>query len=51
MRRTDMPQDDKLHDLRCSPEVEDLLGKLEAYELPLNTRYLLFRYYEQRSEY
>ncbi len=40
-----------LHDLRCSPEVEDLLGKLEAYELPLNTRYLLFRYYEQRREY
>ncbi len=44
-------RDDKLHDLRCSPEVEDLLGKLEAYELPLNTRYLLFRYYEQRREY
>jgi len=48
MRRTDMPQDDKLHDLRCSPEVEDLLDKLEVYELPLTTRYLLFRYYEQR---
>ena len=44
-------RDDKLHNLRCSPEVEDLLDKLEAYELPLNTRYLLFRYYEQRREY
>ena len=39
-------RDDHLHDLRCSPEVEDLLDKLEAYELPLNTRYLVFRYYE-----
>lgn len=40
-------RDDKLHNLRCSPEVEDLLDKLEAYELPLNTRYLLFRYDER----
>ena len=44
-------RDDHLHDLRITPEVEDLLDKLEAYELPLNTRYLLFRYYEQRREY
>ena len=44
-------RDDHLHDLRCSPEVEDLLDKLEAYELPLNTRYLVFRYYEQRRAF
>jgi tetratricopeptide (TPR) repeat protein len=37
--------DDNLHDLRVSPEVEDLLGKLKAYELPLNTRRLLFKLY------
>jgi hypothetical protein len=43
--------DDNLHDLRCSSEVEVILGKLEAYELPLNTRYLLFRYYDQRKEF
>jgi tetratricopeptide (TPR) repeat protein len=44
-------RDDHLHDLRCSPEVEDILDKLEAYELPLDTRRLLFQYYEQRREY
>ena len=44
-------RDDRLHDLHCSPEVEDLLDKLEVYELPLNSRYLLFRYDEQRREY
>ncbi len=44
-------RDDHLHDLRCSPEVEDILGKLEAYELPLDTRRLLFQYYEQRRAY
>ena len=38
-------RDDNLHDLRISPEVEDLLGKLEAYDLPLNTRRLLFQLY------
>ena len=43
-------RDDHLHDLRVSPEVEDLLGKLEAYELPLDTRRLLFQYYEQIGE-
>src|SRR6266487_3673841 len=37
--------DDNLHDSRVSSEVEDLLGKLEAYELPLNTRRLLFKLY------
>ncbi len=37
--------DDHLHDLRVSPEVEDLLGKLEAYELPQNTKRLLFQLY------
>ncbi len=37
--------DDNLHDLRVSTEVEDLLGKLEAYELPPNTRRLLFQLY------
>ncbi len=44
-------RDDNLHDLRVSPEVVDLLGKLEEYELPLNTKRLLSRYYEQRREY
>lgn len=38
-------RDDNLHNLRVSPEVEDLLGKLEAYELPPNTRRLLFKLY------
>src|SRR6266705_1296354 len=38
-------RDDNLNDLRVSPEVEELLGKLEAYELPLNTRRLLFQLY------
>ncbi|TMD99619.1 MAG: hypothetical protein E6I80_27820 [Chloroflexi bacterium] len=37
--------DDNLHDLRVSSEVEDLLGKLEAYELPPNTKRLLFQLY------
>lgn len=44
-------RDDHLHDLRCSPQVEDILGKLEAYELPMDTRRLLFQYYEQRRAY
>jgi len=44
-------RDDHLHDLRCSPQVEDILGKLEAYELPLDTRRLLFQYHEQRRAY
>jgi tetratricopeptide (TPR) repeat protein len=44
-------RDDHLHDLRCSPQVEYLLSKLEAYELPLDTRRLLFRYDEQRRAY
>src|SRR5260370_19612259 len=43
-------RDDKLHDLHVFPQVEDLLGKLEAYELPLNTRRLLSQYYEQIGE-
>jgi tetratricopeptide (TPR) repeat protein len=38
-------RDDHLHDLHVSPEIEDLLGKLEAYELPPNTRRLLFQLY------
>jgi tetratricopeptide (TPR) repeat protein len=41
-------RDDHLHDLRVSPQVEDILGKLEAYELPLDTRRLLSQYHEQR---
>jgi tetratricopeptide (TPR) repeat protein len=44
-------RDDHLHDLRCSPQVEDILGKLEAYELPLDTRRLLSQYHEQRRAY
>ncbi len=43
-------RDDHLHDLRVSQEVEELLGKLEAYELPLNTSRLLSQYYEQIEE-
>ncbi len=43
-------RDDKLHDLRVFPQVEELLGKLEEYELPLNTRHLLSQYYEQIGE-
>jgi hypothetical protein len=43
-------RDDKLHDLRVVLEITDLLGKLEAYELPLATRRLLAQWYEQRSE-
>jgi len=43
-------RDDKLHDLRVFPQVEELLGKLEEYELPLNTRRLLSQYYEQIGE-
>ncbi len=38
-------RDDYLHDLRVSPEIEDLLGKLEAYELPPDTRRRLFQLY------
>ena len=38
-------RDDNLHNLHVSPEIEDLLGKLEAYELPLTTRRLLFQLY------
>src|SRR5205085_441958 len=44
-------RDDNLHDLRCSAEVEDLLGKLEAYELPPNTKRLLFQYSVQRPTF
>lgn len=40
-------RDDHLHDLHVSPEIEDLLGKLDAYELPPDTRHLLLQYYEQ----
>jgi len=38
-------RDDHLHDLHVSPEIEDLLGKLEAYELPQNTRRRLLQLY------
>ena len=37
-------RDDHLHDLHVSPDIKDLLGKLDAYELPPNTRHLLLRY-------
>jgi len=43
-------RDDNLHDLRVFPQVKDLLGKLEEYELPLNTSRLLSQYYEQIGE-
>jgi len=38
-------RDDHLHDLRVSPEIEDLLGKLDAYELPQHTRRRLLQLY------
>ena len=38
-------RDDNLHDVHVSPEVENLLYKLEAYELPLYTRRLLSQLY------
>ena len=38
-------RDDNLHDLHISQEVEDTLDKLEAYDLPLNTKHLLFHLY------
>jgi hypothetical protein len=41
-------RDDHLHDLRCANEVEELLGKLEEYDLPLNTRHRLSQYFAQR---
>lgn len=34
--------DDNIHSLRSFPEVEDLLDKLDEYDLPLNTYRLLF---------
>jgi hypothetical protein len=33
------------------PEVEELLGRLEEYELPRETEHLLFGYYEQVGNY
>jgi tetratricopeptide (TPR) repeat protein len=38
-------RDDNLHDLHVSPEIEDLLGKLDAYELPQHTRRRLLQLY------
>ena len=38
-------RDDNLHDVHVSPEVENLLDKLEAFELPLYTRRLLSQLY------
>jgi hypothetical protein len=38
-------RDDNLHDLRISTEVEDLLTRLDTYELPLHTRRHLFQLY------
>src|SRR5690349_13761455 len=42
-------RDDNLHGLRVSPEIEELLGKLDAYELPPNTRRLLSNFF--RNDY
>jgi hypothetical protein len=33
------------------PELEDLLSRLSEYELPTNTRLLLFRYFERTGRY
>ena len=38
-------RDDHLHDLHVSPEIEDLLGKLDAYELPQRTKRRLLQLY------
>jgi|GraSoi_2013_60cm_1033757.scaffolds.fasta_scaffold18316_2 hypothetical protein len=38
-------RDDHLHDLHISPQIEDLLGKLDAYELPQRTRRRLLQLY------
>jgi hypothetical protein len=38
-------RDDNLHGLRLSQEVEDTLDRLEAYDLPLHTKHLLFQLY------
>jgi Family of unknown function (DUF6483) len=38
-------RDDDLHDLRVSPQIEDLLGKLDAYELPQYTSRRLLQLY------
>jgi hypothetical protein len=39
--------DDNIHNLRSFPEVEDILDKLDEYDLPLNTQRLLLQYYGQ----
>ena len=36
---------DNLQDFHCFTQVEDLLGKLEEYDLPLSTKCLLFQCY------
>src|SRR5947209_10475623 len=38
-------RDDHLDDLRVSPEIEDLLGKLDAYKLPQHTMRRLLQLY------
>jgi tetratricopeptide (TPR) repeat protein len=38
-------RDDHLHDLHISPQIEDLLGKLDAYELPQRIRRRLLQLY------
>ena len=38
-------RDDHLHDLHVSPEIADLLGKLDAYQLPQRTRRRLLQLY------
>lgn len=39
------------HDIEKIPEIEELLNKLEEYELPLRTRQLLFWYFEYTERY
>jgi hypothetical protein len=38
-------RDDHLHDLHIAPQIEDLLGKLDAYELPQRIRRRLLQLY------
>lgn len=40
-----------LDDLDVVNEIESILNKLEAYELPLKTKNQLFRYYERMGHY
>jgi tetratricopeptide (TPR) repeat protein len=46
-----LTSDDELHRLDPVPEVEGLLYKLSNYDLPVRTKSLLFRYFEQTGSF